>query len=167
MPLLQESAHSFATIKHSMDKIKEATNFLNPGQILVIAVEQPLFALAMQIQWQWLDTYGDKFIVMFSGLHIEMAALKLRGDLLKGSGWTGALSEAEIHIKTYAQRYSRVDVVFNVCCEDSLKAKTRQKRGSGVRRKVWVKVDHLYHGIAFLDAMKIKLNYLVFLPIKW
>ena len=73
---------------------------------------------------------------MFRGLHIEMAALKMRGDLLKGSGWIGALSEAQIHIKTYAERYSRVDVVFDVCREDSLKAKTRQKRGSGARRKV-------------------------------
>jgi len=27
MPLLQESAHSVATIKHSMDKIKEACQF--------------------------------------------------------------------------------------------------------------------------------------------
>ena len=54
MPLLQESAHSVATIKHSMDKIKEATIFLNPGQTPVIAEDQPLFALAMQIQWQWL-----------------------------------------------------------------------------------------------------------------
>ena len=33
---------------------------------------------------------------MFGGLHIEMAALRLLGDLLKGSGWTGALTEAGI-----------------------------------------------------------------------
>lgn len=86
MPLLQESTHSVATIKHSMDKIKEATNFLNLGQTPVMVVDQSLFALAKQIQWQWPDTYGeDKFIVMFSGLHTKMAALKL----------LGALSEAE------------------------------------------------------------------------
>ena len=137
MPFLQVSAHSFATIKHSMDKIKDAINVLNLGQTPIRAADQPLFALAKQIQWQWPDTYGeDKFIVMFGGLHIEMAALKLCGDLLKGGGWTRALSEAEIHIKTYAERYSRVDVVFDVCREDSLKAKTRQNRGSGARRKV-------------------------------
>jgi len=40
------------------------------------------------------------------------------------------------HIKTYAERYSRVDVVFDVYLENSLKAKTRQKRGSEARRKV-------------------------------
>ena len=32
MPFLQEFAHSAATIKHSMDKINEATQFLNPEQ---------------------------------------------------------------------------------------------------------------------------------------
>ena len=36
------------------------------------------------------------FIVMFGGLHIEMAAFRLLGDLLKGSGWTRALTEAGI-----------------------------------------------------------------------
>jgi hypothetical protein len=35
-------------------------------------------------------THGeDHFVVMFGGLHIEMAALKTVGDLLEGSGWTG------------------------------------------------------------------------------
>ena len=57
-----------------------------------MAVDQPLFALAKQIQWQWPESYGvDKFVVMFGGLHIEMTVLKVLGDLLKGSGWTGAL----------------------------------------------------------------------------
>jgi len=33
-----------------MDTIKEATPFLNPGQTPAMAVDQPLFALAKQIQ---------------------------------------------------------------------------------------------------------------------
>ena len=33
---------------------------------------------------------------MFGGLHIEMAALKILGDLLENSGWTGALVQAGI-----------------------------------------------------------------------
>ena len=31
---------------------------------------------------------ANHFIVMFGGLHIEMTALKVIGDLLEGSGWT-------------------------------------------------------------------------------
>jgi CRISPR/Cas system Type II protein with McrA/HNH and RuvC-like nuclease domain len=53
MPILQEQAHSVATIKHAMDKVKEVTSFLNPRQTPVMACDQPLFVLAKQIQWEW------------------------------------------------------------------------------------------------------------------
>lgn len=97
LPLLQEQAHSIATIKHAMDKVKEVTSFLNPKQTPVMACDQPLFVLAKQIKWEWPEIYGeDKFVVMFGGLHIDMAAFKLLGDLLKGSGWLIALSEADV-----------------------------------------------------------------------
>ena len=33
---------------------------------------------------------------MFGGLHIEMGAFKLLGDLLNGTGWVTVLSEADI-----------------------------------------------------------------------
>ena len=70
---------------------------LNPGQVPVVAADQPLFATAKQVQWHWPDKYGEgKFIMMFGGLHIEMAALKSNGTLLQDSGWKGALVEAGI-----------------------------------------------------------------------
>ena len=97
LPLLPEQAHSIATIKHTMNKIKEATQYLNADQIPVVTADQPLFAIAKQIQWQWPEFYGeDKFIIMFGGLHIEMAAFKTIGGLLKDSGWSTALTEAGI-----------------------------------------------------------------------
>ena len=34
------------------------------------------------------------FVVMLGGLNIEMALWSVLGDLLDGSGWTTALSEA-------------------------------------------------------------------------
>ena len=41
--------------------------------------------------------YGkDPFVVMFSGLHIEMAALRTLGDWLQGSCWVEALVQAAI-----------------------------------------------------------------------
>lgn len=97
LPLFQDSAHSVATIKHCMDVIKNAVEHINAGQVPVIAFDQPLFAIAKQIQCKWPKKYGeDKFGVMFGGLHIEMAILKTIGDWLKGSGWTQALLQAEI-----------------------------------------------------------------------
>lgn len=78
LPLFQEAAHSVAMIKHSMDKVKEITDFLNPGQTPVITADQPLFVIAKQIQWEWPSIYGeDKFVVMFGGLHIEMACCRI------------------------------------------------------------------------------------------
>ena len=52
MPILQEQAHSVATIKHAMDKVKEVTSFWNARQTPVMACDQPLFVLAKQIQWE-------------------------------------------------------------------------------------------------------------------
>lgn len=84
-------------IKHSMDVIKLAVDRLNPGQIPVIALDQPLFAVAKEIQWTWKEYYGeDKFILVFGGLHIEQGFLRTIGDWLEGSGWTAALSEANV-----------------------------------------------------------------------
>ena len=74
-----------------MQKIREVVNSLNPGQVPVIAADQPLFAMAKQIQWQWPDSYGEsQFVIMFGGLHIEMAALRSLGTLLDGSGWVNS-----------------------------------------------------------------------------
>ena len=84
-------------IKHSMDVIRNAVQHLNPGQTPVVTFDQPLFALAKQIQWKWPQEYGEqKFVVVFGSLHIEMAALKTLGDWLQGSGWVQALVQAEI-----------------------------------------------------------------------
>lgn len=97
LPLFYDQAKSVAMIRHSMDVVKQAVDILNPGQRPIITVDQPLYAVAKEIQWSWPATHGeDHFIVMFGGLHIEMAALKTLGDLLEGSGWTGALVKAGV-----------------------------------------------------------------------
>ena len=84
-------------IKHSFNVIKSAVNHLNPGQTPVITFDQPLYALAKQVQWNWPDEYGeDKYVVMLGGLHNEMVALKTLGDWLEGNGWVQALVQADI-----------------------------------------------------------------------
>ena len=77
--------------------MKTTVEIINPGQVPVITCDQPLYALAKQIQWNWPATHGEQqFVVMFGGLHIEMAALKTLGDLLEGSEWAGVLVQANI-----------------------------------------------------------------------
>ena len=97
LPLFPDDSKSAAMIRHSMDVVQRAVDFLNPGQVPVLTVDQPLFAIAKRIQWQWPGTYGeDKIVVLLGGLHIEMAALATLGDLLDGSGWTNAITQAEV-----------------------------------------------------------------------
>ena len=97
LPLLRDQAHSVATVRHVMDRIKDVVSFLNPGQVPILAADHPIYAMAKKIQWQWPEKYGeDKLVVMFGGLHIEMAALKSVGSLLRDSGWTTALEEAGV-----------------------------------------------------------------------
>uniref|UniRef100_UPI00358F05C7 uncharacterized protein n=1 Tax=Myxine glutinosa TaxID=7769 RepID=UPI00358F05C7 len=95
-------------IRHAMDVVKAAINELNPGQIPVVTLDQPLYAIAKQVQWNWPDTHGeDLFVVMLGGLHTEMAALKTAGDWLQDSGWTQALVQAEIATAGTADSFLR------------------------------------------------------------
>ena len=79
-PLFHESAHTAAMVKHTMDVVRKAVQHLNAGQTPVVTFDQPLYAIAKQIQWKWPEMYGeDKFVVMFGCLHIEMAGLRTLG----------------------------------------------------------------------------------------
>lgn len=54
-PLFPDQAKSIAMIRHAMDIIKLSVNHLNPGQVPVIALDQPPFAVGKEIQWNWSD----------------------------------------------------------------------------------------------------------------
>ncbi|KAK1899550.1 Centromere protein O [Dissostichus eleginoides] len=58
LPLLRDQAHSVATVRHVMDKIKDIVAFFNPGQVPVIAADQSMYAVAKQVQWHWPESYG-------------------------------------------------------------------------------------------------------------
>ena len=97
LPLFPDNSKSAAMIRHSMDVINEAVQEINPGQVPVITLDQPLYAIAKQIQWNWPANYGEKhFIIILGGLHIEMTALKVIGDWLEDSGWVEALVQANV-----------------------------------------------------------------------
>jgi len=97
LPLFRHNAHTSAMICHSLTVVEAAVKHLNPGQIPVVTFDQPLFALAKQIQWHWPEQFGeDKFLVMMGGLHIEMAVLRMLGHWLDGSGWVHCLVQADV-----------------------------------------------------------------------
>ena len=84
-------------VKHGLDILKCITEFLNIGQIPVLACDCPFFAICKKIQRCLPHTHReDKILIMFGGLHIEKALWNALGSLLSGSGWTDALTEAGI-----------------------------------------------------------------------
>ena len=50
MPLFRDNAHSVAIVKHGMDVIMKATGHVNPGQIPVLTLDQPLYTIAKEIR---------------------------------------------------------------------------------------------------------------------
>ena len=60
-----------------MDVTKLAVDHVNKGQTPVIAFDQPLYALAKQVQWNWKDHYGeDKFVVIMGRYTLKWQHLK-------------------------------------------------------------------------------------------
>jgi hypothetical protein len=109
LPLFPDQAKSVAMIRHAMDVIKSYVDHLNPGQVPVIALDQPLYKVAKEIQWTWPDHYGeDKFVAFFGGLHIESGFLKLTEKRLEGSGWTVALADANVATTGTAESFLKV-----------------------------------------------------------
>ena len=97
LPVFRENAHSLAMVKHGMDLIQKATQHVNPGQVPIITMDQPLFAIGKKIQWSWPLQYGEtKYLVLLGGLHIEMALLSVIGDFLSGSGWAVVMASANV-----------------------------------------------------------------------
>lgn len=84
-------------ITHVIKVVTDATQLLNPEQVPVITMDQPFYALGKLIQWSHPELYGeDKLVMMLGPLHTEMAALKTIGDFMDGSGWTNAITKANI-----------------------------------------------------------------------
>ena len=50
LPLFHDNAHSLAMVKHGMNVIQQATEHVNPAQVPVITMDQPLYAIGEKIQ---------------------------------------------------------------------------------------------------------------------
>lgn len=87
LPLFHEESTSVPMAIHGMRTIMAITKQLNPGQTAVGCVDQPLYALFKQVQWNFPEEFGEKyFFSMFAGFHIEKNFIQVIGSLLEGSG---------------------------------------------------------------------------------
>ena len=64
-PMFLESGHSVPMVLPGMNIVNDAIQLVSPGQVSVIAMDQPLFELAKTIQWKWPLTHReDKFVIL-------------------------------------------------------------------------------------------------------
>lgn len=156
LPLFPEKAASASMIKHAMHLTMEGTQFLNPGQTSVLGADQPIYAIAKQLQWTFPDILGeDKLVLMLGALHIEDKIHQMIGKLLRDSGWATALSQAQVltsgraqsaldehHIKRtrYAHQVSLMSLhllknrAYSAYCSEVLEAPQSQENWDELKR---------------------------------
>ncbi|KAK3921569.1 DNA primase [Frankliniella fusca] len=85
-------------VAHGFKLAIQNTNYLNPGQVPVMCVDQQLYVIGKKIQWQWPSLYGEnKLVLLLLGpLHIEQNFLKVLGQLMVGSGWNSVITQSGI-----------------------------------------------------------------------
>ena len=82
LALFYKSSSDTRMVKHGME-----IDFLNPGQVPVLAVDQPFYTIAKKLQWMFPDEQGElKCVIMMGGLHIEMAFRYTSEDSVCPSG---------------------------------------------------------------------------------
>ena len=93
-------------IKHGIDMICKAVKLLNPSQIPVITMDEPLFCIAKQLQRLLPHEYGeDSIVLLLGGLHQEKASWSMLGALLKNSGWVKILSMSGVFTAGRAESF--------------------------------------------------------------
>ena len=60
LALFQDEAKSPSMIKHALNVVKQAVEFLNLNQVPVVACDQPLYATAKLVQWNYPKTHGEE-----------------------------------------------------------------------------------------------------------
>ena len=113
LPLFHEKAASPAMMKHVMSIAISVTKKMNSGQTPVLFLDQPLYAIAKQLQWQHNELGEDKLVIMLGGLHIEMAIINVIGLLLESSGWCETLSASGLTTVGRAQSLTGASHIKN------------------------------------------------------
>ena len=87
LPIIPKPVHRLYTQYYCMEIIKQTIAYLNPGQIPVDLCDQPVFVLAKEIQWRYLQKLSSRScFCLFGWLHFEQCMLTIHGEPIKGSG---------------------------------------------------------------------------------
>ena len=68
MPLLPQNVHAAVLLSRVMNLVSEAVERLNSNQTSVLTMDQPLSAIAKEIQRLWPDSFSNnKYVIMKGG----------------------------------------------------------------------------------------------------
>ena len=115
MPLLLENAHATALLSRVMNLFKEAVEHLNPNQTPVLTMDQPLSAIAKEIQytWLWSDSFcNHKYVIMTGGWCVGSTCW-----VGPESGWMVLGGQVQSQL---LERCCRIVCESILCCEDKI-----------------------------------------------
>ena len=98
MPLLLQKSSDPNTIAHVFRIACQLTNYLNPGQMVMVETDCPLFQTGKKLQLKYPNEVfsEDKLFLSLGSLHIEKMLWTMSGDFQDGSGITTAFANSGI-----------------------------------------------------------------------
>ena len=102
MPILLEKASDPSTVAHVFRIACQLTNYLNPGQIVVVETDCPLYQTGKKLQFKYPNEIfsEDKLFLSLGSLHIEKMLWQMSGEFQDGSGITTAFANSGIDTVT-------------------------------------------------------------------
>lgn len=76
LPLFLDDPHSAAMIRHSVDIVRAAVHYLNPGQVPALAADHSLYALAKEVQWKVICDYFQINLNKYKFTILEVSYIK-------------------------------------------------------------------------------------------
>ena len=98
MPLLLQKASDPSTVAHVLKIACKLIQYLNPGQVVMVETDQPLYQTAKKLQFKYPDEEfsEDKLFLSLGSLHTEKMLWQMSGDLQDGSGIVTAFANSGI-----------------------------------------------------------------------
>ena len=129
---------------------KKVIHHLNPEQVPVMVADQPLYAIAKQVQWCWPETQReDKFLILMGGLRIAMNLLKL----LASGKWLDISTPWSWHCLFWSCRLNDVRItrdLVEICTSVCINFNNGHINNIYYMRRMDIMTFHLKNGVPYI-----------------
>ena len=101
-PVKLDPPNTIAFQRYAVDALRKTTKVVNPGQeIIVMAADQPLYALLKRLQFALPTEYGlQSFFPLLGPLHVEQVLLTINAELARGTGVDSMLDTCDLSVQS-------------------------------------------------------------------